>query len=87
MTSYRITTSGQVTVPAEVRRRWKTREVQVEDHGDHLVMRPVAEDTIEALAGIWKGRLRMTTDDARALIRRENAEIEDRKLRRLYGKP
>jgi hypothetical protein len=29
----------------------------------------------------------MTTDEARALIRRENAEIEDRKLRRLYGKP
>ncbi len=84
MTSYRITTSGQVTVPAEVRRRWKTRAVQVEDHGDYVVVRPLADDPIEALRGIWKGRLRMTTDEARARLRKEHAEIEERKLR-LYG--
>lgn len=85
MNSYKITTSGQVSIPAAVRRRWKTRRVRVEDHGDHVVVRPVPEDPIAAARGAWKGLMRMTTDEARAQIRRENEEIEARKLRELYG--
>lgn len=79
MASYKITTSGQVSIPAGVRRRWRTRSVKVEDHGDHVVVRPVPDDPIEYLSGIWKGKTRMTTDEARAQIRREEAESEKRR--------
>lgn len=85
MNTYRITTSGQVSIPAAVRRRWGTRRVRVEDLGDYVIVRPVPDDPIAAARGAFKGLMRMTTDEARALIREENAEIEERKLRELYG--
>lgn len=57
----------------------------MEDHGDHVVVRPIPDDPIAALEGIWKDRLRVSTDELRALVRTENAEIERRKLRELLG--
>ena len=44
--SYKITSSGQVSIPAGVRRRWQTSKVDVEDHGDYVVVRPVPEDPV-----------------------------------------
>ena len=85
MNSYRITTSGQVSIPADVRRRWATRRVRVEDHGDHVVVRPLPEDPVAALKGVWREYTKMTTDETRALVRKENEEIEKRKLRELHG--
>ena len=82
--SYRITTSGQVSIPVEVRRRWQTRKVEVEDHGDYVVVRPVPDDPVAAVRGIFAPYMKMTTDEARAQVREENAEIEARKLR-LHG--
>jgi AbrB family looped-hinge helix DNA binding protein len=81
--SYKITSSGQVSIPARVRRRWGTSRVQVEDHGDHVVVRPVPEDPVAAVRGIFKDRMRMTIDEARAQVREENERIEARKLRLL----
>ena len=80
MNSYKITTSGQVSIPASVRRRWRTRSVRVEDHGEYVVVRPVPDDPIAAVRGIFAGRMKMTADEARAQVRRENDEIERRKL-------
>jgi hypothetical protein len=57
--------------------------VVVDDRGDHIVVRPVPEDPIAAVRGIFKGKAAMTTDEARAIYRREEAEIEERKLRHL----
>ena len=79
--TYRITTSGQVSIPADVRRRWRTSRVEVEDHGDHVVVRPIPDDPIAAVRGIFKAHMTMTTDEARARFRKEEAEIEERKLR------
>jgi len=79
--NYKITTSGQVSIPANVRRRWQTSRVQVEDHGNHVVVRPVPEDPVAAVRGVFKSRMTMTTDEARARVREEDAEIEERKLR------
>jgi hypothetical protein len=36
---------GHVNLPAEIADRWGTRFVAVEDHGDHVVLRPAADDT------------------------------------------
>jgi bifunctional DNA-binding transcriptional regulator/antitoxin component of YhaV-PrlF toxin-antitoxin module len=85
MNTYRITSSGQVSIPATVRRRWGTRHVQVEDHGDHVVVRPLPADPVAALKGAWKQYVKMTTDEARALAREEELEVEIRKLRELHG--
>jgi hypothetical protein len=59
-----------MSIPAAVRRRWRTSVVVVEDHGDSLVVRPVPDDPIEAAHGILKGRL-PSTGELRAAARRD----------------
>lgn len=51
----KVTTAGQVSIPAEVRRRWATTRVKVTDHGDHLVIEPEPENPFEGLLGILAG--------------------------------
>lgn len=84
MTSYKITTSGQVSIPANVRRRWGTRRVQVEDNGDHVVVRPVPDDPIAAAFGIFKDR-GIKTDELRRIAREDERRAEERKLRQYGG--
>jgi len=81
MKQYRITTSGQVSIPVEVRRRWGTNIVTYDDLGDRLVVRPVPEDPIAAARGILKGLL-PPTEELRAAARRDEANAEERRLRR-----
>jgi bifunctional DNA-binding transcriptional regulator/antitoxin component of YhaV-PrlF toxin-antitoxin module len=74
-----ISKGGQISVPAEVRKRWKTRRLQVEDRGDELVIRPAPEDPIAAVRGILKDRLPYSSDELRRMVREEEARIEERK--------
>ena len=75
----KITTAGQLSLPARIRRRWGTKRVSVEDRGDAVVLRPVPDDPIEAAAGALKGRLppserlreQAREDEGRAVSRRE----------------
>ena len=82
MKRYRITTSGQVSIPVEVRRRWGTSIVTYDDLGDRLVVRPVPEDPIAAARGALKGLL-PPTEQLRKAARRDEAHAEELK-RRLY---
>jgi AbrB family looped-hinge helix DNA binding protein len=75
-----ITTAGQISIPAAVRRRWGTKRVAVEDHGDHLVVTPFPDDPIAAARGILKGRIG-PTEELRAQARRD----EEHALRRRGG--
>ena len=77
--SYKITSSGQVSIPAGVRRRWQTSRVDVEDHGDYVVVRPVPEDPVAAVRGIFKGRMKLTTDELRRRVREEERLAMERK--------
>jgi hypothetical protein len=43
MKRFKIVNGGHVNLPADVAERWRTRFVSLEDHGDHVVLRP-AED-------------------------------------------
>jgi bifunctional DNA-binding transcriptional regulator/antitoxin component of YhaV-PrlF toxin-antitoxin module len=61
MKKHRLTTGGQVSIPADVRRRWGTRSVAIEDLGDRVVIRPLPDDPIKAARGALKGRLPSTT--------------------------
>lgn len=73
-----ISKGGQISVPAEVRKRWGTRRLQLEDRGDELVLRPASEDPIRAARGIFKGRSKVTSEEMRRLERQEEAELEER---------
>ena len=74
-----ISKGGQISVPADVRKRWRTRRLQLEDRGDELVLRPAPEDPIAAARGALKGRLRLTSGEMRRLEREEEARIEEAK--------
>lgn len=77
--NYKITTSGQVSIPAEVRRRWRTSRVQVEDHGDHVVVRPLPADPVAAVRGIFKDRITTTTDALRQQAREDERRAREMK--------
>lgn len=78
----KISKGGQVTVPAEVRKRWGTTKVYVEDLGDALVLRPIPADPIKAARGSFAGP-GPTSEEMRRQARREEAEIERKRLRAL----
>lgn len=74
MSSYRmkVSSNGQVSIPAEARARWQTREVVVVDLGDRVVMRPAPADPVGAVKGKYKGR-GPRTDRARNQARADEA--------------
>ena len=77
---HRITQAGQVSIPAEVRQRWGTALVAIEDEGDRIVLRPLEDGLGERLRGAWAG-----LGDGRSSgeileeIRKEEAEAEKAK--------
>jgi bifunctional DNA-binding transcriptional regulator/antitoxin component of YhaV-PrlF toxin-antitoxin module len=79
-----ISSGGQISVPAAVRKRWGTRTVLAEDQGDQLVLRPAPDDPIAAVRGIFAEEMRggPSIDKLRATARLEEAEIEQRRARR-----
>jgi bifunctional DNA-binding transcriptional regulator/antitoxin component of YhaV-PrlF toxin-antitoxin module len=74
-TSYVMTMSrnGQVSIPADARARWSTRQVLVVDLGDRVVMRPLGDQPLQDLRGKYSGR-GPRTDQARLDARREEAK-------------
>jgi bifunctional DNA-binding transcriptional regulator/antitoxin component of YhaV-PrlF toxin-antitoxin module len=51
----KVTHNGQISLPAELRHRWRAASVLVIDRGDYAIVRPVPEDTIAALHGVHAG--------------------------------
>jgi bifunctional DNA-binding transcriptional regulator/antitoxin component of YhaV-PrlF toxin-antitoxin module len=80
-TSYvmKVSSNGQVSIPADARARWRTKRMLVVDLGDRLVMRPLPDAPIDALVGKYQGG--PSTDDARRRAREEDAAAERRKRR------
>ena len=82
MRQLKISRGGQVSIPAEVRHRWKTSRLSLEDRGNEIVLRPQPDDSIEPLRGAFPMPPGVTGDDIRRQMREEEAEIEERKLGR-----
>lgn len=76
-----ISKGGQVSIPAEVRHRWGTRSVVVEDRGSALLIRPIPADPIRAAIGSLAGR-RPTSDELRSFAREEESAVYEQKRRR-----
>ena len=73
----RISRGGQVQVPAEVRRRWRTETVVIEDLGGEISIRPVPDDPIGmALRPLAS---RYTSDELRRMAREDDEAAEERK--------
>ena len=75
VTSYvmKISSNGQVSIPAEARARWGADRMLVVDLGDRVVMRPMPDDPIGDLQGKYRGR-GPGTEEARRQARLEDAE-------------
>lgn len=65
----RLSRGGQISIPASVRRRWRTSTFTLDDRGDRLVLEPAADDPIAAAEGALAGEVSGRFDLAR--LRRE----------------
>ena len=77
----KVSSNGQVSIPAEVRTRWKseqwtTERVVIADLGDYIVMRPMSEDPFKELVGKYPGK-GPSTDEMRRMDREEDARYEE----------
>jgi AbrB family looped-hinge helix DNA binding protein len=81
MRTAKITAGGQISIPAEVRRRWGTARVLIRDDGDELVLRPLPDDPITAARGALKGVIPTPTEKLRERARRDEQIAEDREWR------
>jgi len=78
-TRSRITTGGQISVPASIRRRWQTNAVTIEDNGDAMVVRPLPADPVAALIGSVTPVGGLSADEIRELYRDEEEMAEERR--------
>jgi len=78
MSNTRMTTDGRLTIPGRVRHRWGTRLVALDDHGDHLVVRPV-NDPIDGFIGFAASVGTPRSEDLRAANRLEERRTGSRR--------
>ena len=69
MKRFKIVDGGHVNLPAEIAARWGTRCVSLEDHEDHVVLRP-APDEARLPEGLEE---RLHVDDANSSLRRRSS--------------
>ena len=67
-TEAKITSSGQFSLPAALRKRWHVDAVLVIDRGDYAIVRPIPQDIPSALKGSLAGP-GPTSDKARTIER------------------
>jgi AbrB family looped-hinge helix DNA binding protein len=87
MWRHRITSAGQVSIPAEVRERWGASTVLIVDEGEQLTLRPAPENPLEGLLGLLAGKTGRQIDasEARRLWRAADNAAMERKWREYYG--
>jgi len=52
----KVSTNGQVSIPARASARWNADQVVVVDLGDRVVLRPLPTDPVEDLRGKYTRR-------------------------------
>jgi bifunctional DNA-binding transcriptional regulator/antitoxin component of YhaV-PrlF toxin-antitoxin module len=76
----KVTSSGQISLPAHLRGRWRSTSVLVIDKGDYAIVRPIPADPLAALRGAHTGP-GPHTDELRAGERASGSEREDSRTR------
>lgn len=77
----KVTSNGQVSLPAELRHRWGSGAVLIIDRGDYAIVRPIPDDIVTALHGRHAGP-GPTAEQARAAERAAELEREQRRQSR-----
>lgn len=77
----KVTRGGQVSIPADIRRRWSTSRVALEDQGDHLTLAPAASDPIAAARGALAGESTAPSAELRKAAREAEQIAEERRTR------
>lgn len=72
----KVTSSGQISLPAEIRRRWETDEVLLIDKGDHVLVRPAPQDAVAQLRGSLPAGA-VSADEVRDQERALEARLEE----------
>lgn len=68
-----------MSVPAAVRKRWRTRTVLAEDRGDHVVLRPAPDDPVAAAVGAFATQIGVLgAEEAKRLDREEELDADER---------
>jgi bifunctional DNA-binding transcriptional regulator/antitoxin component of YhaV-PrlF toxin-antitoxin module len=70
----KITASGQISLPADVRRRWQASRIRLVDRGDHLELYPLPDDVVATTIGRFAGRSTLSGDE----MKRHDREEDDR---------
>lgn len=75
-----ISKGGQVSIPAEIRHRWGTNRLLLDDRGHELVFRPLPPDPIGAARGMLRRHEKVgASEDARRRTREEERLRTDRR--------
>ena len=74
----RLSRGGQFSLPAEIRRRWATDSLVVEDLGDRVVLTPIPQDPVAAVVGAFPSK-KGSAAQARNRVRTEEQAAERRK--------
>lgn len=75
----KVTSNGQISLPAHLRGRWRSSSVLVIDKGGYAIVRPIPADPVAALRGVHAGP-GPYTDELRAAERVVGAAHEDARL-------
>ena len=71
----KVTSAGQVSVPADVRRRWGATRVRITDEGDRLIVEPESDNPFDDVIGLLADGT-MSSDDM-VMEEREAASVRD----------
>jgi AbrB family looped-hinge helix DNA binding protein len=74
----KVSSNGQVSIPAEARARWNVDQVVVVDLGDRVVLRPLPEEPVGELRGKYRRRS-ASSERIRRQSRVDDAARERRK--------
>lgn len=72
----KVTNSGQISLPAAIRRRWGAGRVLVVDRGDYAIVRPLPDDILGFLRGSVP-RASVSLEEIRADERRADSRREE----------
>ena len=83
MWRHAVTRAGQVSIPAEIRERWGTSNVLIEDQDTQIVLRPAPDNPWEGVRGILKEHVRhqISGAEAQRIWRAEDNAASERKWR------
>lgn len=79
MRCLKISRGGQLSVPAEIRHRWNTSRVVLEDLGDRVVIRPTSDDPVGSLRGAFANPTKPGADELRRGARSQERAAEARR--------